>query len=114
MGGTGACPLVRERADHRGQLGFDQSLVDRLDSLADPVINVRGLHYLQNFWQCRLVQGHRVLVSFRENHWRDLADHHTVAPPGMRRQPSRPTIYTTREDAADLADLALSARRDRP
>jgi hypothetical protein len=29
-----------------------------------------------------------VLVSFRENHWRDLADHPTVAPPACAGTPS--------------------------
>ncbi len=27
-----------------------------------------------------LVQGHRAFVSFRENHWRGLADRRTMAP----------------------------------
>jgi hypothetical protein len=60
------------------ELGLDQGLIDRLGRLADPVFNLGGLECLQDFQQCRLVQGHRVL-SFRENHWRGLADHHTVA-----------------------------------
>jgi hypothetical protein len=42
----------------------------------------------ENFQQCRLVQGHRVLVSFRENHRRGLADHHTAAPPACAGTPS--------------------------
>jgi hypothetical protein len=61
---------VWERTDHRGQLGLDQRLIDRLGRLPDPVINLGGLQCIQNLKQCRLVQGHRVSVSFRENHWR--------------------------------------------
>jgi hypothetical protein len=70
--------------------------------LADPVINLRGLECLQDFQQCRLVQGHRVL-SFRENHWRGLADHHTVAPPTCSDAPSGPITYTTGGDATRRA-----------
>ena len=61
---------MRERADHRGQLGLDQRLINRFGRLPDPVVNLGGLECLQDFKQCRLVQGHRVFVSFRENHWR--------------------------------------------
>jgi hypothetical protein len=60
---------MRQRADHRGQPGLDQRLIDRLGRLPDPVINLGGFECIQDFQQCRLVQGHRVL-SFRENHWR--------------------------------------------
>jgi hypothetical protein len=58
---------VRERANHRGQLGLDQGLVDRLGCLPDPVIDLGGLECIQDFQQGRLVQGHRVSVSFCEN-----------------------------------------------
>ena len=59
------------------------------------------LQHLQHLQQCRLVQGHRVSVSFRENHWRGLAEHHTVALPACPGTPSRPNTYTTRRDATD-------------
>jgi hypothetical protein len=100
LAGAGAGALARDRADHRAELGFDQCLVDSLGRLPDPVINIGGLEYLQDFQQCRLVQGHRVLVSFRENHWRGLADHHTAACPARSGTPSEPVTYTTRGDAA--------------
>jgi hypothetical protein len=73
VAGPGVSPLMRERTDHRGQLRLDQRLIDRLGRLLNPVINLSGLQYLQYLQylqQCRLVQGHRVLVSFRETHWR--------------------------------------------
>jgi hypothetical protein len=82
-------PLMRERADDRAQLGLDQRLIDSLGCLPDLFVDLGGLQCLQHFQQCRLVQGHRVSVSFRENHWRGLADHHTVAPSGMRRHAVR-------------------------
>jgi hypothetical protein len=40
--------LVGCGADHLSELGFDEGLVDRLGGLADPVVNLRGLAYLQN------------------------------------------------------------------
>jgi hypothetical protein len=40
-----------------------------------------------------------VLVSFRENHCRGLADHHTVALQQAGGTPSGPITYTTRGDA---------------
>ena len=62
---SGRCPLrcaVRAsvrwcglRADHRGQLGLDQRLVDRLGCLPDPVVNISGFERLQHFEQGRLV-----------------------------------------------------------
>jgi hypothetical protein len=57
--GPRACPLVRQRADHRAQLCLDQRLVNRLGRLPDLVVNLGGLYYLQNLQQCRLVQGLR-------------------------------------------------------
>ena len=42
----GAFP--RAGADHRGQLGVDQRLVDRLGRGADPVLNTRRLHRFEN------------------------------------------------------------------
>jgi hypothetical protein len=100
LAGAGAGALVRDRADHRGELGFDQCWVDSPGRLPDPVITIGGLECLQDFQQCRLVQGHRVLISFRENHWRGLADHHTAACPARSGTPSEPITYTTRGDAA--------------
>jgi hypothetical protein len=99
VGSAGTGPLVWQRADHRAELGLDQGLVDRFGGLPDPVIDLSGLECLQDFQQCRLVQGHRVL-SFRENHWRGLADHHTVASPACSGTPSGPITYTTGRDAA--------------
>ena len=37
-------PLPGTGADHRGQLGVDQRLVDRLGRRPDAVLNTRGLH----------------------------------------------------------------------
>jgi hypothetical protein len=64
--GPGLSALVRVRADHRRELGFDQRLVDRLGRLPDPVIDLGGFEYFQDFEQGRLVQGHRVRVLPRE------------------------------------------------
>src|SRR5215213_1942765 len=40
-----------------------------------------------------------VRVSFRENHWRGLADHRTVATPAWQLRHRGPATYTTRWDA---------------
>ena len=47
--GRGLGSLVRVRADHRGELGLDQRLVDRFGGLPDPVINLGGFEYFQDF-----------------------------------------------------------------
>ena len=56
--------LVRGGADHAGELGLDQGLVDGLGGLADAVIDLRGLECVQDLQQCRLVKGHRALCPF--------------------------------------------------
>jgi hypothetical protein len=89
---------MRDGADDGAELRLDQRLVDRLGRLPDPVIDLRGLQRIKYFQQCRLVLGHRVLVSFRENHWRGLGDHHTVALHAYTGTPSKPGTYTTRGD----------------
>jgi hypothetical protein len=58
--------LVRGGADHRGELGLDQRLVDGLGGLADAVIDLSGLECVQDLQQCRLVKGHRACVLSRE------------------------------------------------
>ena len=73
-------PLPGAGADHRGQLGVDQRLIDRCGRGPDPVVDISGFEYLENLEQGRLFQGHRVLCPIVENHCRGLADHHTVAP----------------------------------
>ena len=52
--------LERRRPDHRGELGLDQRLVERLGGGADAVVNVGGLQCLKQLEQGRLIQGHRV------------------------------------------------------
>jgi hypothetical protein len=47
--------LVRASADHGGELGFDEGLVDGLGGLADAVVDLRGRECVQDFDQCRLV-----------------------------------------------------------
>ena len=56
--------LVWGGADHRGELGFDEGLVDGLSGLADAVIDLRDLECVQDLQQCRLVKGHRALCPF--------------------------------------------------
>jgi hypothetical protein len=51
---------VRRGADHRGQLGLDQGLVERLGGGADAVVDVSGFQCLEELEEGRLVQGHRV------------------------------------------------------
>jgi ClpP class serine protease len=51
-------------ADHAGELGLDERLVDRLGGLADAVVDLRGLECIQDLQQCRLVKGHRALCPF--------------------------------------------------
>jgi hypothetical protein len=53
----------------------------RIWLMPDPINDISDLQRIEQLQQGRLVQGHRVHESFRENHWRGLADHHTVAPP---------------------------------
>ena len=71
--------LVGPGADYRGQFGLDQRLIDRRRCCSDPFLDIGALEHFEQLEQERLIQGHRV-ESFRENHWRGLADHHTVAP----------------------------------
>ena len=58
--GAGVGAFVRMRADHRGQLGLDQRLVDRRRRRADPVSDISLLQCVQHLEQGRLGQGHRV------------------------------------------------------
>jgi hypothetical protein len=58
--GAGLAALVRAGADHRGQLGLDQRLIQRLGRGANPVVDVGNLQCLEELDQGRLVQGHRV------------------------------------------------------
>jgi hypothetical protein len=60
LGGAALGALVRRRADHRGELGVDQRLVERLGGGADALVNVGGFECLEELEQGRLVQGHRV------------------------------------------------------
>jgi hypothetical protein len=62
--GAGLGALVRVRADHGRELGFDRRLADRFCCLPDPVIDLGGFEYLQDFEQGRLVQGDRGLCPF--------------------------------------------------
>jgi hypothetical protein len=59
-------PLMRGGADHLGELGLDQGLVDGLGGLADAVVALRGRECVQDLQQCRLVKGHRACVLSRE------------------------------------------------
>jgi hypothetical protein len=56
--------------------GLNQALLPLLDSL-DELSDVHRDALRVAFG---LVQGHRAFASFRENHWRGLADHHTGGP----------------------------------
>jgi hypothetical protein len=90
---------VRERTNYGAELGPDQGLVDRLDHLADPVIDLGGLQCFQDFQQCRLVQAHRVLVpSARTIGVVPLTI--TRWPVFRSGTPSGPVTYTTGGDAA--------------
>jgi hypothetical protein len=92
-------PLMRGGADHAGELGFDQGLVDSLGGLADAVIDLRCLECVQDLQQCRLVKGHRALCPF--------ASTIAVVSLTIARWPLRdvqlprkgPATYTTRWDA---------------
>ena len=91
--------LMRTGADHRGELGLDQRLIDRLGRRPDPILDIRDLQYLQQLEQGRLIQGHRVLCPSAKTIGVGFADHHTVAPSTWSPTPSGPTTYTTRRDA---------------
>jgi hypothetical protein len=47
LGGAGVGALVRGRADHRGELGLDQGLVDRGGRRAESVVDVGGLQCVE-------------------------------------------------------------------
>jgi hypothetical protein len=90
--------FMRCGADHRGQLRVDQRLVDRRRRRPDPVVDIAGFQCLEN-----LVQGPVLGPSYAwlsaEDHWRGLADRHTVAPTTRSPTPSKtPTTYTTPRD----------------
>lgn len=52
--------LVWSGTDHRGQLGFNRRLIQRLGRGADPVINLSALECLQSLQQGRLSRIKRV------------------------------------------------------
>jgi hypothetical protein len=62
----GAFP--RARADHTGQLGVDQRLVDRLGRRADPVLNTGSLHWLPTPQVMQHCPRPSCFKSFREFH----------------------------------------------
>jgi ClpP class serine protease len=101
--------LVGGGADHAGELGFDQGLVDRLGGLADAVVDLRRRECVQDFDECRLVKGHRALCPFA----RTIA----VVSLTIARWPLRgeqlphqgPATYTTQWDATIIRALALRA-----
>jgi RNA polymerase sigma-70 factor, ECF subfamily len=94
LGETGVGALMGCSADHVGELGLDQGLVDGLGSLADAVIDLRGRECIQDLQQCRLVKGHRALCPFARTISRGLADHRTVATSAGAATPSRPLLPT--------------------
>jgi hypothetical protein len=55
LGDAGVSALMWGGADHGGELGLDEGLVDGLGSPADAIINLRCLECVQNLQQCRLV-----------------------------------------------------------
>jgi len=86
--------LTGRSTDHRGQLGLDQGLVDRLGGLADTVVHLSHPKCFQNLQQGRLVQGHRVDVLSRDP-WSVHAKTHAMA---LTISNHRPTSYTTTWD----------------
>jgi hypothetical protein len=65
LGNPGVGTFMGRGADHRGELGLDERLVDGLGGLADAIIDLRGLECVQDLQQCRLVKGHRACVLSR-------------------------------------------------
>ncbi len=51
---------MRRGADHRGELGIDQRLVQMFGRRPDPLVDIGVLQSLEQVDQGRLVQGHRV------------------------------------------------------
>jgi hypothetical protein len=49
--GPGVGALVRAGADHRGELGLDQRLIDRGGRRPDPVVDIGGLQCFQHLEQ---------------------------------------------------------------
>jgi hypothetical protein len=110
LGNAGVSALMRGGADHAGELGFDQGLVDGLGSLADAVINLRRRECVQDLQQCRLVKGHRALCPFA----RTIA----VVSLTIARWPLRgeqlphqgPATYTTQWDATVVGDPSMACK----
>jgi hypothetical protein len=46
---------MRARADHSGQLGLDQRLIDGLRRRPDPIVDISRLERLEHLDQCRMV-----------------------------------------------------------
>jgi hypothetical protein len=86
--------LVGSGADHRGELGLDEGLVDGLGGLADPIVNVRSLECVQSFQGLPTVQTGRgppcACVFSREPlAWNSL----TIARWSLQRERLRRCIY---------------------
>jgi hypothetical protein len=91
--------FVRRGADHRGQLGLDQRLVDRLRGLPDPFLDITTLQNFEHLEQGRLVQSHRVKCPFARTIGVVSLTFTRWPPHAWVSTPSRSPTYTTRGDA---------------
>src|SRR5215211_3130952 len=89
---------MRLSADHRGQLGLDQRLIDRGRCRPDPLINLRSLQHFQQLKQGRLIQSHRVMCPFARTIGVVSLTITRWPTPTWSPTPTRPTTYTTSWD----------------
>src|SRR5215204_286794 len=105
---------MRLSADHRGQLGLDQRLIDRGRCRPDPLINLRSLQHFKQLKQGRLIQSHRVMCPFARTIGVVSLTITRWPSPTWSPTPTRPTTYTTSWDITlslnRLARIWLSYR----
>src|SRR5829696_5136183 len=89
---------MRLSADHRGQLGLDQRLIDRGRCRPDPLINLRSLQHFKQLKQGRLIQSHRVMCPFARTIGVVSLTITRWPSPTWSPTPTRPTTYTTSWD----------------
>src|SRR5829696_2607532 len=93
---------MRLSADHRGQLGLDQRLIDRGRCRPDPLINLRSLQHFKQLKQGRLIQSHRVMCPFARTIGVVSLTITRWPSPTWSPTPTRPTTYTTSWDITSL------------
>src|SRR5829696_9148568 len=103
---------MRLSADHRGQLGLDQRLIDRGRCRPDPLINLRSLQHFKQLKQGRLIQSHRVMCPFARTIGVVSLTITRWPSPTWSPTPTRPTTYTTSWDITWIYELLARYRAE--